>query len=119
MIMYICQWEPAFLNKFPADALCCWSRDGTLRTTAVETFTWRLALSRECAEDDKTEVYFQKRDCKLTLKWRTCVCQFPRAAVAGTPNWAAQNHRNLLPHSPGGWGSEIKVSAGPGSVGRL
>ena len=93
--------------------------ESTLRITAVETFTWRLALSRGFAEDDRAEVYFKKRDNKLTLKWRTCVCQFPRAAVAGTPNWAAQNHRNLLPHSPGGWGSEIKVSAGPGSVGWL
>ena len=93
--------------------------ESTLRITAVETFTWRLALSRGFAEDDRAEVYFKKRDNKLTLKWRTCVCQLPRAAVAGTPNWAAQNHRNLLPHSPGGWGSEIKVSAGPGSVGWL
>ena len=59
--MYVCQWGPAFLNKFPADALCCWSRGGTWRTTVVEAFTWRLALSRECAEDDRAEVYLQKR----------------------------------------------------------
>ena len=42
--------------------------------------------------------------------------QLPRAAVAGTPNWASQNHRNALLHSPEGWASEITVSAGPGSV---
>lgn len=79
----------AFLNRFPADALAA-GPETALREPLPQRHLLGGELQAEkVAEEDKAEVYFQKRGYKLTLKWRTCVCQFPRAAVAGTKNWAA------------------------------
>ena len=41
------------------------------------------------------------------------VCEFPRAVLISTTNWAAQNNRNVLLHRSGVQKSGIEVLAGP------
>lgn len=52
--------------------------------------------------------------CKVTHRWRCaggCVSRLELPSQNAT-SWAAYSHRHSLEHSPGGWKSKVKVSAG-------
>ena len=51
--------------------------------------------------------------------WGCALCPFPKAAVTEYHGLGDVNNRNLFSHNSAGRKSEIKVSAGPGSLSRI